>query len=81
MKKQSQMLSAVLLVLLVALPVQSQVCSIGSSNDLLQSGTQQIFNSFGSAPSFREHRYQFNLNFAVPIGRSLQVAACTYLSM
>lgn len=78
MKKQSHLILPCILLALIA-STTAQTCSLSStSSDLLQSGQNILYNANTNSPTRREHKYQFNLNFQVPAGRSLQVAACKH---
>lgn len=80
MKNQlNKTLAVTVLVLLIASGL-SQQCPLSSSTaDLLQAGRYDLTNAHSSSSLARQHKYQFNLNFQVPSGRSLQVAACKSL--
>lgn len=80
MKKQSAIAISLLIFALLFIFTSQQACALGgSTSDLLQSDQSIIYNSFSNSPSRREHKYQFNLNFQVPSGSALQVAACNSL--
>lgn len=79
MKKQLPKAFILVLLALLLTTAQTQQCPLSSNAaDLLQAGTNVLVNGHSAAPLARQHKYQFNLNFQVPAGRSLQVAACKH---
>lgn len=77
MKKQLTKILSLIILAMLATSALTQQCALSSSaSDLLQAGSFELTNGHSSASLSRQHKFTFNLNFQVPAGRSLQVAAC-----